>query len=83
MLRCVAKRPIPSGRDKLTPVQQALSNSSITDFVIIEYQDRLGGRMTQTDFGKKKDGSPYVVELGANWVRREMRSCDALVSLTR
>lgn len=48
--------------------QQALSNNSITDFVIIEYNDRVGGRATQTNFGKKEDGSPYVVELGPNWV---------------
>ncbi|KHN97325.1 Amine oxidase [Metarhizium album ARSEF 1941] len=47
---------------------QALSNNSITDFVIIEYNDRLGGRATQADFGKQDDGSPYVVELGPNWV---------------
>ncbi|OAA50568.1 Amine oxidase [Metarhizium rileyi] len=48
---------------------QALSNNSITDFVIIEYNDRIGGRATQTNFGTKRDGSPYVVELGANWVQ--------------
>ncbi|KID75709.1 Polyamine oxidase 1 [Metarhizium brunneum] len=48
---------------------QALSNNSITDFVIIEYNDRVGGRATQTNFGKKEDGSPYVVELGPNWIQ--------------
>lgn len=24
--------------------------------------------MAHTDFGRKPDGTPYVVELGANWV---------------
>ncbi|QUC20914.1 uncharacterized protein UV8b_05155 [Ustilaginoidea virens] len=48
---------------------RALSNSSVSDFVIIEYNDRVGGRVTQTNFGRKKDGSPYVVELGANWIQ--------------
>lgn len=47
---------------------QALANASITDFVIIEYQDRIGGRVHAVDFGKKADQSPYKVELGANWV---------------
>jgi polyamine oxidase len=41
----------------------------MTDFVIIEYQDRIGGRVVNTDFGKQEDGSPYKVEVGANWVR--------------
>ncbi len=49
--------------------QQALHNASISDFVIIEYQDRIGGRAQHTTFGKQKDGSPYTIELGANWVR--------------
>lgn len=38
------------------------------DFVIIEYQDKLGGRVHHTDFGKNPNGDPYTVELGANWV---------------
>jgi hypothetical protein len=25
--------------------------------------------MKHAEFGKKADGSPYVIELGANWVR--------------
>ena len=41
----------------------------MSDFVIVEYNDRVGGRTTQTNFGKQKNGKPYVVELGANWVR--------------
>ncbi len=48
--------------------QQALVNNSISDFIIIEYQDRVGGRAINTEFGKQQDGSPYKVELGANWV---------------
>ncbi|KAG5978972.1 hypothetical protein E4U55_005705 [Claviceps digitariae] len=49
---------------------QALSNNSITDFIIIEYNERIGGRATHSEFGKQKDGSPYVVELGANWAQK-------------
>lgn len=48
---------------------QALSNSSIHDFVIIEYRDTLGGRVAHTEFGKDPKGNPYQVELGANWVQ--------------
>ncbi|KAJ5123089.1 hypothetical protein N7448_009186 [Penicillium atrosanguineum] len=48
---------------------QALSNSSIHDFVIIEYRDTLGGRVAHTGFGKKPSGDPYTVEIGANWVQ--------------
>ncbi|KAL8759028.1 MAG: hypothetical protein Q9199_001050 [Rusavskia elegans] len=48
---------------------QALSNASLTDFVILEYLPRVGGRVSNTNFGRKADGTPYVVELGANWVQ--------------
>ncbi|KAG6019298.1 hypothetical protein E4U41_003300 [Claviceps citrina] len=48
---------------------QALSNSSMSDFIIIEYNDRIGGRATHADFGKQTDGLPYVVEFGANWIQ--------------
>ena len=42
----------------------------MTDFVIVEYNDGIGGRMKTTSFGEKPDGSgPYTVELGANWVQ--------------
>ena len=47
---------------------QALNNASVTDFVIIEYQDRIGGRVQSSKFGKGAHG-PYTVELGANWVQ--------------
>ncbi|KJZ77633.1 hypothetical protein HIM_02810 [Hirsutella minnesotensis 3608] len=48
---------------------QALSNASISDFLILEYQDRIGGRAFHVPFGAKEDGSPYTIELGANWVQ--------------
>ncbi|KAL7895575.1 hypothetical protein HDV63DRAFT_106348 [Trichoderma sp. SZMC 28014] len=48
---------------------QALHNASVSDFVIIEYQDRIGGRAWHGDFGKKADGSPYVIEYGCNWIQ--------------
>lgn len=38
------------------------------DFVIVEYRGEIGGRVAHTTFGRKADGTPYVVELGANWV---------------
>ncbi|THC91472.1 hypothetical protein EYZ11_009055 [Aspergillus tanneri] len=47
---------------------QALNNASITDFMILEYRNTLGGRVWHTDFGADKNGNPYVVEFGANWV---------------
>ncbi|KAE8152320.1 hypothetical protein BDV25DRAFT_138010 [Aspergillus avenaceus] len=48
---------------------EALSNASMSDFLILEYRDRIGGRAWHENFGKKEDGSPYVVEMGANWVQ--------------
>ncbi|KAH7110314.1 polyamine oxidase-like protein, partial [Dendryphion nanum] len=48
---------------------QALSNQSINDFLIVEYNGEIGGRLSHTTFGKDADGSPYTVELGANWVQ--------------
>jgi len=42
---------------------QALSNQSIDDFIIVEYNDVIGGRVAHTTFGG------YTVELGANWVQ--------------
>lgn len=38
------------------------------DFVILEYRDTIGGRAWHKPFGKDKDGKPYVIEMGANWV---------------
>lgn len=48
---------------------QALSNASVTDFLIVEYNGQIGGRVAHTTFGAKPDGSPYTIELGANWVQ--------------
>ena len=48
---------------------QALTNSSVTDFIIVDRNDYIGGRVHHTTFGEKPDGSPYTVELGANWVQ--------------
>lgn len=48
---------------------QALSNASITDFVIVDRNNYIGGRVAHTEFGDKGDGTPYVVEYGANWVQ--------------
>ncbi|KAL8825779.1 MAG: hypothetical protein Q9191_004200 [Dirinaria sp. TL-2023a] len=38
---------------------QALSNASVDDFVIVEYQGDIGGRVAHTTFGAKPDGTPY------------------------
>src|ERR1700694_2846711 len=48
---------------------QTLHNNSISDFVIVEYNAEVGGRVAHTTFGKDPKGKPYVVELGANWVQ--------------
>lgn len=48
---------------------QALSNASITDFVIVDVNPYIGGRVKSAKFGKDSDGNPYTVELGANWVQ--------------
>ncbi|KAL8687288.1 MAG: hypothetical protein Q9218_006495 [Villophora microphyllina] len=37
----------------------ALSNASVTDFVIVEYRGDIGGRVAHADFGRKPDGTPY------------------------
>jgi polyamine oxidase len=47
---------------------KALSNANVTDFLILEHNDYIGGRVHHTAFGRKSDGSQYTVELGANWI---------------
>ncbi|KAL6707018.1 hypothetical protein ACN47E_004968 [Coniothyrium glycines] len=47
---------------------QALANQSISDFLIVEYTNDIGGRMHHTEFGADAGGHPYTVELGANWI---------------
>jgi polyamine oxidase len=49
---------------------QALYNASVTDFIIVDVNDYIGGRVKHTTFGTNAStGEPYVVELGANWVQ--------------
>jgi polyamine oxidase len=48
---------------------QALSNASMTDFLIVDVNSYVGGRVAHTTFGKDPYGNPYTVELGANWVQ--------------
>ncbi|KAF4625278.1 hypothetical protein G7Y89_g12888 [Cudoniella acicularis] len=48
---------------------QTLHNNSISDFIIVDVNDYIGGRVKHTNFGKDANGNPYVVELGANWVQ--------------
>ncbi|KAH7353330.1 polyamine oxidase [Plectosphaerella cucumerina] len=47
---------------------QAIAEAGIDDFLILEHNDFIGGRVHHTTFGSKPDGSPYTVELGANWI---------------
>lgn len=46
-----------------------LHNNSIADFLVVEYNADIGGRVTHTTFGNDSAGKPYVVELGANWIQ--------------
>ncbi|KAL6714121.1 hypothetical protein ACLMJK_008615 [Lecanora helva] len=46
---------------------QALVNNSITDFLIVEYNSDIGGRVAHTTFGAPNQS--YTIELGANWVQ--------------
>ncbi|KAI1827420.1 amine oxidase [Xylaria intraflava] len=48
---------------------QSLANSSVTDFLIVDRNDYIGGRVRHTDFGRQPDGTPYTIELGANWIQ--------------
>lgn len=48
----------------------ALHNASMEDFVIVERNDYIGGRMAHTTFGTNPEtGDAYTIELGANWVQ--------------
>ena len=42
-----------------------MERHSVNDFIVLEYQDRIGGRMFEVTFGKALQ---YVIEAGANWV---------------
>ncbi|MCJ1243590.1 hypothetical protein MMC30_000787 [Trapelia coarctata] len=48
---------------------QALSNNSVSDFLIVEYNSEIGGRCRHAPFGKDAKGKPYTIELGANWIQ--------------
>lgn len=48
---------------------QSLSNASVTDFIIVDVNPYIGGRVKSAKFGKDSNGNPYTVELGANWVQ--------------
>ncbi|KAI0534429.1 putative flavin-containing polyamine oxidase [Xylaria digitata] len=48
---------------------QALSNNSITDFLILEYKGHIGGRVHSALFGTGPHGKPLVIEYGANWIQ--------------
>jgi hypothetical protein len=39
------------------------------DFIVSEFNSEIGGRVKHAPFGKRPDGKPYIVELGANWVQ--------------
>ncbi|KAH7116903.1 putative flavin-containing polyamine oxidase [Dendryphion nanum] len=47
---------------------QALKEDGIADFVIVDSNSHIGGRLYPADFGKSPGGIPYRVEQGANWV---------------
>lgn len=46
---------------------QALQENGISDFIIVEARDELGGRMMNHPFGTS--ASRYNVEVGANWIQ--------------
>ncbi|KAK8035533.1 hypothetical protein PG993_010528 [Apiospora rasikravindrae] len=50
-------------------IAQTLANASVTDFIIVEYKDEIGGRLHHENFGKGPDGKPLLVEYGANWAQ--------------
>lgn len=46
--------------------QQSLTNISVQDFFIAEYNSEIGGRCRHAVFGKDGQGNPYTFELGAD-----------------
>lgn len=46
---------------------RTLHEQGISDFIIVEAREELGGRMMSHTFGV--EGKEYTVELGANWVQ--------------
>jgi hypothetical protein len=53
----------------------------VNDFVIIEYNGEIGGRVKHTNFGKDPNGNPYTIELGANWYATQLTFRMLLMSL--
>lgn len=47
---------------------QALRENNISDFIIVDGNNHIGGRLYPANFGKSPEGIPYRVEQGANWV---------------
>lgn len=50
---------------------RTLSEQGITDFIIIEARDELGGRMRSHKFGTPTN--QYTTEVGANWIQGTQR----------
>ncbi|KAI8237465.1 Polyamine oxidase [Colletotrichum sp. SAR 10_77] len=49
---------------------KVLDDAGIKNFTIVEYNDRIGGRVYNRAFGRQPNSDePYFVELGANWVQ--------------
>lgn len=48
---------------------RTLHDQGVTDFILLEARDELGGRMLSHAFGDPARGQQYTVELGANWVQ--------------
>lgn len=47
---------------------KVLDDAGIKNFTIVEYNDRIGGRVYNRAFGRQPNSDePYFVELGANW----------------
>jgi succinate dehydrogenase/fumarate reductase flavoprotein subunit len=58
---------IGAGMAGLFAAKTLMKGDPTLDFVILECQARVGGRMHSTQFGTKVGGGTYTVEEGANW----------------
>lgn len=50
--------------EEVIMVAKTLSESEVSDFIILEATDRIDGRLCKWQFGKE------IVELGINWIQR-------------
>ncbi|RYP12443.1 hypothetical protein DL765_007342 [Monosporascus sp. GIB2] len=68
LARAYHRRGCPGLRKRGSAARLASpTNSPVTDFLILERNDYVGGRMRSAPFGARPDdGTPYTVELGAN-----------------